>query len=285
MKYRIKKHVEGRDFVSDTPGKALDDCVQAGFRALSVPEIIDLRINASADSHLWTQWYTTASMRAVGYSKQGRAVIVYAHGDIYFKRGAVIRAAIGAGLENGAGVIPLNEFYAMLEREDGKSVFVVDYARVHETFTGELTIEKAVEHPLLVPFCGGEARARRYLQKCREMYGNYVKILHDDDVMERPLARLLYLGNKGALDSLASLESENNCLGIEETRGGLPLQELLVLVQHYVPKVAQGQFLQEVQRFYPSGLNPEMPPPLPQRAELSRPALNRNRLALEVEKK
>ncbi|MBI5398325.1 hypothetical protein HZB03_02575 [Candidatus Woesearchaeota archaeon] len=176
---------------------ALEACIEAKHTPLYMPEVVDERIAAAEDSPLFQNWLTTPSVRVTGKSKGGNKVVVYGHVPNYFSNPSNIRKAREAGLRNGAGIMPEPEFYTLLDREDGKIVFVVDYDRLRKSNSDVISVDDALQHPQTIPFLGGKERAEQYLVKHKAVYSKNIGIWHSDDLDEKPLGRLLFLGYYG----------------------------------------------------------------------------------------
>ncbi|MBI4738067.1 hypothetical protein HY772_00615 [Candidatus Woesearchaeota archaeon] len=173
---------------------ALAACIEAKHYPLYMPQVVDARIGAAKDSPLFQNWWTTPSVRVTGKSKGGKAVVVYGHNPNYFSDPANIKKAREEGLRYGAGIMPVPDFYALLDREDGKTVFVVDYDKLRAAESDLVSVSDALEHPQTIPFLGGRERAEQYLAKHVQVYGSRIGIWHSDDLDEKPRGRLLFLG-------------------------------------------------------------------------------------------
>ena len=169
---------------------ALEECQNGNHRAMFAPEFADARI----EGKFWNDCFTTPSLMATGKTRQGNAVVVYAHVPNYFSNPENIRNAIKYGLKNGAGIMPEPEFQRLLGLE-GEGVFVVDYKTLKKSSSGIIPVEKALEHPQTIPFLGGEDRAEKYLAKYKEEKDSSIEILHSDDLNEAPVGRLLGFGS------------------------------------------------------------------------------------------
>ncbi|MBI5061556.1 MAG: hypothetical protein HZB67_04555 [Candidatus Aenigmarchaeota archaeon] len=220
----IQQMVEARFFDAlHTNGiaKALAECIEANHTPFYMPQVVDARIGAAKDSPIIRKWWTTPSVCVTGKSKGGHKVVVYAHVPNYFSDPANIKTARKAGLRNGAGIMPELEFYALLDREDNRTVFVVDYATLRATPASVVNaVSKAHKHPQTIPFLGGKERAEQYLATHAEVYGSRIVIWHSDDLDENPRGRLLFLGDDG--DSLGlicsnSLDHRGRFLGMGAT--------------------------------------------------------------------
>jgi len=190
---------EGKRFHNADVSEALAACQRAGYRALFMPELIDARIALPKDSAVWQSWWTTSSLIATGRGRRGTPVVIYAHIDNYFSNPENIRAAINQGLIDGAGIMPEEEFYRLLDKEDSQNVYVVDYASLENAGSDAFRIKNAIRHPQTIPFLGGEERAEQCLKQYRKFYSNWIEILYFDKLGEKPVGRLLSLEYYGAL--------------------------------------------------------------------------------------
>jgi len=189
--------VEAKPFEAlETNGieKALTQCLEAGYSPLFMPQVVDGRIFASPTDYIAQHWFTTPSVRVTGRSRGGNAVVVYAHVPNPFSNPANIKIAREAGLVNGAGKIPLQDFYNLLELEDGQRVYVVDHKTLQSSESGVIEVSKAMKHPQTIPFLGGQDRAEKYLAKHEEFYGDTIGIWHSDDLGDVPQGRPLFVG-------------------------------------------------------------------------------------------
>lgn len=175
--------------------KALRACYNAQCEPLYMPQLVDARITASKESPVW-QWYTTPSVIVTGKTKQGNAVVVYAHVPNYFSKPNNVAKAVSRGLVNRAGRMPPKEFYKLLDQEDKENVFVVDHDALRNAPLGVIEVAQALEHPQVIPFLGGQARAEQYLQKHQQVYNtNKIVVQHSNDFfVDEPLGRVLFLG-------------------------------------------------------------------------------------------
>lgn len=195
----ITRIVEGKLFGPKRNDIALKECEDAGCAALYVPEIIGTRINAEDGSRPWQLWFRAPSIRATGRTKQGNAVVVYAHIPNHFSQSKDITKAIEQGLINGAGRLPGDEWKRLLDLEDNERVFVVDYAALESSKSGMIPVKSALKHPQTIPFLGGRGRAEAYLLRHEKNYGNQIDNRHCDDLADEPLARLLRVGHNYGL--------------------------------------------------------------------------------------
>ncbi len=188
-------HPRFKPFYHEDLAQALENC-QEKHTAIYMPELAEARVQGLV---LWNTGYSTPSIRATGRTKQGSAVVVYAHIPNWLANPANIRTAKEQGLVNGAGRFPQDEFQRLVDAEDKQKVWVVDYADLKRTASGRIKITDAIKHPQTIPFLGGQERAERYLSKHAKAYNTKtIGVWHVDDLTdESPLARLLYLGDYG----------------------------------------------------------------------------------------
>ncbi len=168
------------------------------YQTLFMPELALARVDSQ---ELWKDWYAAPSFRATGKTKQGAKVVLYAHVPSNFSTPANIREAITNGnLVNGAGPIPQAEFNRLVSLDGNGRVFVVEYDTLRKAPSDVISVDAAFEHPQTIPFLGGEATAKAYLAKHKEMYGNRIGIWHSDDFnKDTPLGRVLCFGYDGSL--------------------------------------------------------------------------------------
>ncbi len=203
---------EGTYGVSDS----LKDCINAGYQPLFMPELAMARADAEKDSRLWQDWFLTPSVRVTGKSRAGNNVVVYAHVPTSLSDPANIRAMIdNKALVNGAGPMLQDEFYSLLDKEGNGRVFVVDYNKLRKSKSGVVRVDEAFTHPQTIPFLGGEQNAEAYLAKHKEVYGKDIGVWHRDDLADRPMGRVLYLGSD-YYDGLGgdSLDNDSRVLGV-----------------------------------------------------------------------
>ncbi|MBI4738426.1 hypothetical protein HY772_02500 [Candidatus Woesearchaeota archaeon] len=209
---------------------ALAECIEAKHYPLYMPQVVDARIGAAKDSPLFQNWWTTPSVRVTGKSRGGHNVVAYAHVPNYFSDPLNIKTAREAGLRNGAGIMPVPDFYALLEREDNKTVFVVDYDTLCNAESDVISVSAALKHPQTIPFLGGRERAEQYLAKHAEVYGKNIGIWYSDDLEENPRGRFLFLGyGSGGLGGYVDL---NNCGRFVGVVAAEPRERYLVREAH-----------------------------------------------------
>ena len=209
--------------------QALQDCQEAGYQPLFMPQLADARINGTAP---WNQWFSTPSIRATGKTKQGTAVVVYAHIPNFLSNPNNIKEAKEQGLVNYAARLSQDEFQRLVDAEDKQNVWVVDHADLKKAVSGRIKITDAIKHPQVIPFLGGQERAERYLPAQAQAYNTKtIGVWHSNDINdESPLARLLYLGycGYGGLGGDDSLSDVGQFLGVRDASAEGAVQKIVV---------------------------------------------------------
>ncbi|MFH0701714.1 MAG: hypothetical protein V2A62_04720 [Candidatus Woesearchaeota archaeon] len=172
--------------------EALRAC-QVAHDAVYMPELAEKRIKAKNDSYLFTNWWTTPSLRITGTTKGGSKIVLYVQDQTSWNDSEQLKYA-REHHRNGAGPFPQEEFDALAGRIDDGKVFKVDYDVLKRSTSEVISVDAALEHPQTIPFLGGEDIAKRYLAKHRKVYGDNIGIWHSDDLAEEPRGRLLVLG-------------------------------------------------------------------------------------------
>lgn len=202
-----------------------------------MPQIIEIRINSSGDSSIWGNGIHALSLIARGHIN-GELMYVISHTDNYFSDYNNIRKA-QKRLINQAGPIPKKIFENLIEtdglrdEQNNRLVWVLrekDFQKFRDSKFGRkynplkaFKVDNALEHPITIPFIGGEQRAQQYLQKHKEIYGDKIKIYHYDDWEsndKQPLGRLLLLGLgefNGFLSAYDPLDFGGRFLGIKKS--------------------------------------------------------------------
>ena len=248
-------------FYHDDLATALDNCQKEGYKAMFMPELADARIKAGKDSELWQKWYSTPSLRATGKTKQGNAVVVYAHVPNHFSNPENIEKAVKEGLVSGAGIMPQKEFQKLVDAEDSKKVFVVDYDKLKNSKCDVISVDFALEHPQTIPFLGGEKRAEKYLEKHKQVYRNKIGIWHSDDLKDNPVGRVLFVGCIYDYDGLYGSYDLGGCGGFCGVQSNSPkatqknikapnLNQILKVSKDYVPKASKQEFEQKIRELY-----------------------------------
>lgn len=247
-----------KEFSGDWIDEQLRECQEQGYKALFIPQLADRRIKAKKGSKILKNWYTTPSLRATGKTKQGNPVVAYVHADNYFSNPDNVKQA-RQNLVNGAGILPQSEFQRYLDLEDNKNVFVIDYNNLRSSTSGLISIENALEHPQTIPFLGGEERAKNYLKKHQQVYGNQIGILHSDDLKNEPLGRLLYLGNYYYNSPVGyyNLYNDARFFGVRESAEGTSqkiarptLEQVLKIARPFITEISKGQFREKLKKLY-----------------------------------
>ncbi len=226
--------------------QALENC-QEKHTALYMPEVADKRIQGVEP---WDEWRTTPSIKATGKTKQGNAVVVYAHVPNWLANPANIRAAKEQGLVNYAARLPQDEFQRLLDAEDKQRVWVVDHEVLRKAPSGRIPLTQALEHPQTIPFLGGQERAERYLPKHAKAYDTEtIGVRHTDDLTdESPLARLLFLGNNSSLGLLGndSLDGSGLFAGVRNASAEGAAQKIVA-----TPKIIAPTLETVLERLHP----------------------------------
>lgn len=249
--------VEAELFYNPSMAIALVDVEGSDFQPQYMPGVINARINAPGESLLWKKWISTLSIRATGRTKSEVPVVVYAHVPNYFSQANNITEAIKQGLVNGAGKLPKSEFQRLLDLQDNKRVFVVDYKTLMRSTAGLISINKALEHPQTIPFLGGRERAETYLLKHERTFGKKIGTWYTDDLCDEPLARLLYVGDDyDGLGGYGSLDDDGQFLGVRvageaSAPKSSPSQEQLKkLIEEYVAPVNHPSLMERLDALY-----------------------------------
>ena len=265
--------IEGKEFYADRTDKALKALVEERYTPLFMHQLADARIQAPKDSVLWKNWYTTPSIRATGTTKQGSKIVVYAHiPNCYSNPDNITREIEKNRLVNGAGILPRKEFQRLVDLDESKDnlgnrlVWTVDYDTLRKSPSEVIPVEQALEHPQTIPFLGGEERARRYLERHKEVFGKQIRIRHSDDLKDEPLARPLFAGSAycyGDLGGGNDFGSLGRFVGVRADgarsktgRASPPkilrpsLEQILKLSSGFVPDVARGEFKERVEALY-----------------------------------
>ena len=169
--------------------RCLTALLDQGYTALFMPEVTGLMLLLEK---VRLRFYTTPSIRAVGETKGGNVVDIYAHVPNFYSNPENIEAAIKKGLQNHATELPQEEFSRLLDKEDHDRVYVIDHTKAR---SGEIRIAKAMEHPHFVPFIGSEEAAEKLLDMWSIVFGKQIPIWCDDFyVPGKAMATLLVIG-------------------------------------------------------------------------------------------
>ena len=235
-----------------------------GYDVVFMPGLVDSRIGAPKEARVWQEWFSAPSVRLTGRTKQGSRVVVHGHVPNYLSKSENVTTVIGAGLRNGAGLVPQGELDRLVALEDGESVFVTDYAAWQKApQSGTLIgVDDAVGHPETIPFLGGRSRAERYLPRHQEVFGNRVRVYHADDLDEQgPRGRVLALGYVDSDDLSGDVNLYDFARFVGVRRLGAPqahasaqrgptIEAMLRVSADFVPKAAREAFEQQVRSLY-----------------------------------
>lgn len=225
---RFYARSSGFDLFNIYNSNALKDCIDAGYRALFLPELVDKRINSPFSANAWQQkWYWTLSLRATGKTAGGAKVVVIAHVPHYFSDPKNLREAerqylvhkYPRGIPDGVmikhgylgGMIPDEEFSRLVKlAESGQNgIFVHDAGIWEKSPCGEIPLDEAIGNIKVVSFLGGEKSATQYLPKLQEFLikekekEGLQRFLINEKVInvadrgysrDRPFGSLLFLG-------------------------------------------------------------------------------------------
>lgn len=234
--YRINKKddadEEAADFIA---ADAIEACIDAGYSPAFMPFIVDEIIKAKKDWFRFNRKYTSASLIITGKTKptdrnnRGTPVIVISHVSHYLSDLKNMQLAKSQGLVNGAARIPYAEFQKLLELRDDKNIFVIDYSKLEYNVYDAKGLVRfvikaptswvdsyppydlkyeglALEHPLVIPFLGGEERAIEYFDKLYARIGNRTISIdyNRKDLSDQPVGRLLEIASCGSVLSADS---------------------------------------------------------------------------------
>jgi hypothetical protein len=162
-----------------------------------VPEAAMLRISSP---HYWNRWITTSSINATGKTRKGNNVTVFAHLENYLCEKNNIKESIRTGLKDGAGIIPKQEFYRLIDLNgitdafNTRRVFVFD-TKYLPTYRGEFSLEDALKEHITEAFFGSKTIAKEYLNaSLNNSNSKYIGIWNDNVSYKEPYARMLKLG-------------------------------------------------------------------------------------------
>ncbi len=212
--YDLQDSSNVRSFSSPNLGTALKKCLARGYQALYMPELASAQTNVSKDSELFNNFFSTLSLKATGRTKNGNAVVVYAHAPHYLSDPQNIQDVIrNKRLVYGAAPIPQEELDRLLALEGNGRVFVVDAQECAKWPNGFYGISKptrehlqiyggnidgkemiARNNPQIKPFLGGgEELVDAYLQYFQKLYEDQIGIWNADDLEDQALGRVLFV--------------------------------------------------------------------------------------------
>lgn len=144
-----------------------------GGRIATLPDVIDARLATPAGTAPWGMYFTTATGEYYGTTRGGVPVLAVAHGigPLATLEGCV-EAYSYALRDNGdrrksGGRIPREAFHALLDGTYGEVAVVelLPFLARYEYPFGSLTLEQALEEPLVAARLGGRERAAAYLAR------------------------------------------------------------------------------------------------------------------------
>ncbi len=174
---------------------ALQDCIDANCRALSLPEVADKRIQGVEP---WNRWRTTISSRMTGIpTGEQEAFTVYWHEPTELATPQGIQAAKAQGLVKGAGRATqgiFNAIYTIAATQ--KQHLIIPHRKLLELTSGFISIANAEKDLRIIASLDGADRVGKYLPAHARAYNTIrIGVRHSNDLNdESPLARLLYLG-------------------------------------------------------------------------------------------
>jgi hypothetical protein len=154
----------------------------------------------------------------------------------------------------------------MTDRTGQPAVFIVDYGTLRKSKSEIIPVGSALEHPMVVPFLGGQKRAEAYLKRHEEVYGSNIGVGHFDDFSEdSALARLLVVGNYYDLGGDILLSSYGRFRGVrnvtaeggsQKTSSGSKgivrpsLDEILRVSKPHLSKTSWNEFKEDISKLY-----------------------------------
>ncbi|MBT4650977.1 hypothetical protein HOC13_00450 [Candidatus Woesearchaeota archaeon] len=193
-----KEFLKGEEFYETRMCDALESMRLEGYQQIFMPQLVDTKIEAPKDARIWQKEYVSPSVAVTGRTKRGNPVVIYAHVPNHLSNPVNLMEAINREKPDpSCATIPMDEFYRLLELEDDKDVFVVDFKKLKKSFVSVLSLDEFIDNPQTIPFLGGEARAEAYMKKHKEFFGDEIRISHVTDyefIEDQPSGRLLYLG-------------------------------------------------------------------------------------------
>ncbi len=268
----VVTHLQGKEFYDSRKDRALKSLIDQGYQPVFMPQLIDARIESDKDSRVWQTGFTTPSIRATGIPQRGKyagkPVVAYFHADNHISNPDNITEAIDGkeGLVNYAGRIPQEEFQRFVDLDGqtdqyGNQVsFLVPYDDLRGSKSGVIPVKHALSHPQVIPFLGGEERAKKYLQRHKEVFGDEIGVWHLDDLDKEgneplPLGRLLYLGDGyiNGLDGDDDLNGNGQFVGVRDGAQKISrpsLEQMLKYSERFVPEVARTDFKKGLEGLY-----------------------------------
>lgn len=144
------------------------------------PEVAIYRSNAPHDTRLWEHSIVTASMLAVGTTKAGSRVEVYAHVPHTYSKPPAIREVVAQGwrsMRDGAATLPQEELERLVAHDELaddhgiRRIWVMDHDTLANATRKAMCIHEALDHPRTIPFLGSAELAEHYLRAQRRACG------------------------------------------------------------------------------------------------------------------
>lgn len=201
-----------RLFYEDSVKEALVKMIRGKYRPLFAPEEVQHRIYSLNGE--WRNYCTTGSIKATGRTKKGTPVVLYVHAHHPLLNLETLKSLKP---DEDEAPISQREFLKLLDMEDGKRVFAVDYGALKGAPSDKMSLSEALKHPQTIPFLGGKDLAEAYLEKyvVRTKYdkNNLISVIHSDDLgkTQTPQARFLFFDTGIECGSLNALEGMNSC--------------------------------------------------------------------------
>jgi len=161
----------------------LDETIQSmqerGYQVLFMPQLVDARIEKKVD---WNVWNSTLSIQAVGKTKQGARVVIYAHLPTSLATPESIKASRYQGLIEGYSRFPQDEFQELVDADEktdaqgNRVIWVVD-GQHHKNNSSKHATTEAIDDLKVIAFLGGQERAKLYLQGLQELDEEYDRAL------------------------------------------------------------------------------------------------------------
>ena len=148
---------EERAFYDANIAAALQNCINAGYKPLFMPQFVDALTAFSPGSIYWKNWFDTPSIIATGKTPRGNEVVVYGHIPNYLSDPYNLENG-RKNLVRGAARLSPEEFQRFLSLEDSKDVFVIPYRDLRKSSSGVIPLQEALKHPQTIPFLGGRER-------------------------------------------------------------------------------------------------------------------------------
>jgi len=214
--------------------RAVAECIESGYRPLSMPEIINIKIDSSVQDKNWSHGCDSISLRIRGNGKtsnvshKGGTELVFISHDYLPSQCDIVDRLKEYGLgKYGYGNILPEDFQRLLRLEDGKMNFVMARedmwpndiygidtpTKKHmQEFGGKIDgVDMiAINHPEIRAFLTPE-KIEAYLKKHKtvRLLGNDIGIVDYDDRSVMPACRLLKVGGYFSGGSLGFTGSES----------------------------------------------------------------------------